>query len=193
MVGENDYIRVTFLHKEFDRPVGYPFMDKKTFSRSNLLHTFESVIQSYREIKVNQNNSLKCMVVIARLPSGSGMSLDCSSVNEYFYSNSNIVTVINDDNYCLVRAVILAVEQHRNKDLFNKLIKRKNNIESSLLKKQVIKIVKKLKIGDHQLGIVELKKLEVYYKEFQITLVDARSKFDKKHYTLDKKIKNIFT
>ena len=109
-------------------------MDKKTFSQSNLLHTFESVIQSYSEIKVNQNNSLKCMVVIARLPSGSGMSLDCSSVNEYFYSNSNIVTVINDDNYCLVRAVILAVEQHRNKDLFNKLIKRKNNIESSVKK-----------------------------------------------------------
>ena len=180
LMGEKDYIRVTFLHDDFDRPVGYPFMDKKTFLNSNLMHTFESVIQSYREIKVNSNNSLKCMVVIARLPSGSGMNSNFESLNDYFHNDTNIVTIVNDDNYCLVRAVIIGVEHHRNKELFEKLLKRKNNVESAILKEKVLRLVKKLRIPNQRLGITELKKLEVYYKDYQITLMNAKSKFDRK-------------
>ena len=53
LMSDQDYIRVTFMHEEFDRPVGYPFMSKKTLMSTNLQHTFESVIQSYRNIEIN--------------------------------------------------------------------------------------------------------------------------------------------
>ena len=64
MMSPKDYIRVTFMHQEFDRPIGYPFMNKNTLMSTNLQHTFENVIQSYKTIEMNAHNELKAMVVI---------------------------------------------------------------------------------------------------------------------------------
>lgn len=125
LMNEKDYIRVTFLHDEFDRPVGYPFMNKKTLMSTNLQHTFENVIQSYRTITMNNHNQLKAMVVIARLPSGYGLNSD--TLQNYFYDSKNIITITNDDNLCLIRAVIVAIDYHKNKKTMNFAYKSKSS------------------------------------------------------------------
>lgn len=163
-MNEKDYIRITFLHDKFDRPVGYPFMSKQTLRNANLLHTFENVIQSYKTIKINENNSLKAMVCIAHLPSGSGN--DRVDPIQNFYNNSpNIITVLNDDNYCMIYAVLVAINYYETKKKFS---------VTNALSHKVYTIARKLKINNAPCGIDEVKKLEVYFKDYSITLIDSR-------------------
>lgn len=76
LMSDKDFIRITFLHDEFDHPIGYPFMNKQTLLTTNLQETFFAVTQSYKTVSMNTNNSLKAMIVIARLPSGSGLQIN---------------------------------------------------------------------------------------------------------------------
>jgi len=174
MMTDHDYIRVTFVHKDFDRPIGYPFMTKKTLMSTNLQHTFESVIQSYRDIEINPNNEMKAMVVIARTPAGSGLPIN--SIQNSLQNSPNIITIINDDNLCLIRAVVVAIQFQRNKE---SLKKNKVSYCKKNLTEKVFKIAKKLKIKDKQCGMKELKKLEVFFKDYQIILFDDKIGFDK--------------
>ena len=112
LMGDKDYIRITFLHEDFDRGIGYPFMNKSTFMNANLLNTFENVIQSYKTIEMNNNNSLKAMVCIARLPSGSSLSATNATQN-FFNESKNIIVIVNDDNFCLIHAVLTAIHWYK--------------------------------------------------------------------------------
>ena len=164
MMGDKDYIRVTFLHDDFDRGIGYPFMSKRVFMNANLLHTFESVIQSYKTINMNNNNSLRAAVYIARLPNGG--NLPESALQNHFDMSSNIIVVKNDDNYCMIHAVLIAIQWYNNKK-FTYGIRNK-------LSRQVHSIALKLKIKNKKCGIKEAKLLEMYFRHYQITIIDMR-------------------
>ena len=190
LMGPKDYIRVTFMHKEFDRPIGYPFMTKNTLMTTNLQHTFENVIQSYKSIKMNAHNELKAMVVIAKLPSGSGYNPN--SLQNYYNDSSNIITIKNDDHYCLIRAVVVAIEYLENK-LSNKPKKSNYNPLSQRISNKVFETVTKLRMKNKPCGIDDAHKLEVYFKHYQITIINNEGKFDKVPlYAGKKNIKHIY-
>ena len=163
LLNEKDQIRITFFHEDFDRAIGYPFMGKRELQNLNLQEKFDSIIQSYKTINMNSNNSLTANIIIAHLPSGSGnkkRSHSYQNQQEYFDDNLNYIAIENDDNYCLIRAVIVVI--------------------ASLLYNKVVQVAKKCQIEDRPCGIQEIKKLEVYFKEYQITLLNSDSKFDSK-------------
>lgn len=165
LMGDKDYIRITFLHEDFDRGIGYPFMSKTTFTNANLLDTFENVIQSYKTIEMNNNNSLKAMVCIARLPSGTGFSPSDSTQN-FFNKSNNIIVIENDDNLCLIYAVLTAIYFIDKKKISRGIINQ--------LYQKVHSIARKLKIKENSCGINELKKLEIYFKFYQLNIIDSR-------------------
>ena len=165
LMGDKDYIRITFLHEDFDRGIGYPFMNKSTFMNANLLNTFENVIQSYKTIEMNNNNSLKAMVCIARLPSGSSLS-PTNATQNYFNESKNIIVIVNDDNFCLIHAVLTAIHWYKFKKI-SRCIKNE-------LSRKVNAIATKLKIKNNNCGINELKKLEIYFKYYQLNIIDSR-------------------
>ena len=154
-------------------------MDKRQLQTLNLQEKFESVILSYKTIKMNANNSLTANIIIAHLPSGSGkkkVSHSYQSQQEYFDDRSNYITFENEDNYCMIRAVIIAIANNENDPSLSKLLKYR----SSLLQNKVIQVAKRCQIEDKPCGLQELKKLEIYFREYQITLLNSDSIFDSK-------------
>ena len=87
-MSSNDMLRVIFIHDDFDKAVGTGFMSKKTLTVTNLQERFNSVIQSYRTIDVNKNNSLIAKVVVAHSISGSGRN-DIGRKRRSDYENKN--------------------------------------------------------------------------------------------------------
>ncbi len=72
MMGPKDYIRIVFFHNDFDRPVGYPFMIKNQLETTDLQSTFDNVTQSYKQVQINEENTLTASIIIAKMPNGSG-------------------------------------------------------------------------------------------------------------------------
>ncbi len=157
---------------------GYPFMNRATLSTTNLQDTFDEVIQSYRTVVLNSNNSLKATIIVAHLPSGSGG--DYQSQQAFIDDSERYIPVINEDNTCAIRAVILAVAFEKTKDKNLHEIERKKNTlvfnkltrpKSSLLQKIVLKVMKACYIPDKPCGIKEFQLMEIFFKYYQINII----------------------
>jgi hypothetical protein len=175
MMGSKDYIRIVFFHDSFDRPVGYPFLSRNELQTTDLQSTFENVIQSYQEITVNSDNSLRASIIIAHMPAGgSGSSLvnrpQFRNQQDYFNYSTGIICVENSDNSCLLKSLLIAIAvENKNNQLVKQLTKR----NSKMLHKQALQINKECNIGNYRCGIKELKKYEAYFKYYQIMVIES--------------------
>jgi hypothetical protein len=172
LINNKDQIRITFFHDDFSHGIGYPFMDKNQLQNTNLQEKFDAICQSYSTINMNSNNALTAHIIIAHLPSGSGkkrqLEHNYTTQQEYFDDYLNYITIFNDDNYCLIRAVIIAIAFIEKDKNLNKLLRHR----SSLLLNKVLDVAKKCEIENVSSGINEIKKLEVFFREYQITLIN---------------------
>ena len=69
---KSDKIRVAFFHTDFFTCIDLPFLKREHFTVKLLIDSFENVIQSYKDIIVNNNNTFTANVQIQRMPSGTG-------------------------------------------------------------------------------------------------------------------------
>ncbi|CAF0960582.1 unnamed protein product [Brachionus calyciflorus] len=74
-MGDKDKIRIVFFHDSLERPISLSFMSKTALTAEGLVENFEHVAQSYKSLKINENNNLRATVVIAHLPNGSGRKM----------------------------------------------------------------------------------------------------------------------
>ncbi len=161
-------------------------MNRSTLNVTNLQDTFEEVIQSYRTVVLNKNNSLTATIVVAHLPSGSGR--DYLSQQAYIEDSQCFIPIINEDNTCAIRAVIVAiahektidknlhaVERKQNHLIFNKLTR----LKSTLLYKEVLRVMKACYIPDKPCGIKEFQLMEFYFKYYQINIIKNDGVLDK--------------
>ena len=195
-MNEHDRIRIVISHKSLERPISLPFLSKKSLTQQNLLSNFEHVAQSYKTVILNENNSLSAVVTIAHLPSGSGRKIINLKKKQKTYIKKKLIkssehftelqkfcnlkpgikNVYNSDNYCLLRAILIGKAFTDNDPDKNKLAEP----NSTLLNRMVEKIIKELKIEDKPLGLEELKMIEMYLQDYQITLINGDGKLEKK-------------
>jgi hypothetical protein len=137
----NDLIRLVFFHSDFkEGPIRYPFMTKETFQSVNLLNNFNSVVQSYREIKINENQNMHGTAIIAHLPSGSGRNSfkNKDYKNQQDFLNNctrSIIPIENNDNLCGLRSVIIAIAAYERDEQLNLLLQRNSIILNKRVKR----------------------------------------------------------
>ena len=197
---KNDLIRISFSHDSFDSRVSIPFMGLEDLTRTNLQNAFDYVIQSYREITVNENNSFSADIIIAYNVSGSRkrkenrkvrnpkkakkVKIDEYTQQDRFLNSSGIIPIYNSDNFCAIRAVIISIAYYnKNNDkknvTLNKLYSQLIKNNSSLLNRQVEEIKIKYKLKDEPGGIILFQILEDNFKDYQITIYKNDGKLDK--------------
>ncbi|CAF1047476.1 unnamed protein product [Brachionus calyciflorus] len=125
-INDNDRIRIVINYQSLERPISLPFLSKKSLTQQNLLSNFEHVAQSYKTVKLNENNALSAVVTIAHIPSGSGRKMNnlkkkqkknikkkmlqssehFSELQKFCNMKPGIKNSYNTDNFCLLRAII---------------------------------------------------------------------------------------
>ncbi|CAF1102724.1 unnamed protein product [Brachionus calyciflorus] len=185
---EKDKIRVVFFHDSLDRPISLPFMSKTQLTPVGLLENFEHVAQSYKSVKLNENNNLTASVVIAHLPIGSGRKMtklvrkrnylkkidrqkdvNFSAFQEFGNKKTGIKTVFNYDNRFALRAILIA-KAYSDKDPYRFELCKPNN---RVLNAKVEFVASSLNLPDNAYGIEEIKLIENYLKDYQITVINC--------------------
>jgi len=168
-------------------------MKYHVFATTNLQDTFENVIQSYSEIPMNSNNSFRANTIIAHLPSGSGgthlIDNNYHNQQDLFGNMNSIICVPNDDNLCAIRAIIIAISAQSGS---NSLLKRYMRPHSKLLRELTLKAADKCNISNNSCGIDEFKKLELYFREYQIMVIEGNGKLSKPIFIGNKNNKHIY-
>jgi hypothetical protein len=88
-----------------------------------------------------------------------------------FINNSKVVKIINSDNFCLLRAILVGkafADKEKNANLLTKRNNRKLNY-------RVKEYVSKLQLPDRNLNLGDLRIIELYLKEYQITLYSSKA------------------
>ena len=188
-----DKIRAVFFHKDFRSCIDLPFLKKTQFTVDLLIESFENVIQSYKDIIINDNNTFSANVQIQRMPVGTGRrcvaikktrkpykpkikvnnniftSNNLNSLQEICNNKYSVINLINTDNMCCLRAILIAIRYCDNYE--DKLNYSKQN--NSKLNADVIYFQKNLNLPDDGCGIEELKQIEIFIEEYCITVIDG--------------------
>ena len=128
-------------HDEFNSAINFPFMKKKDLTARLIFKEMDKVIQSRKNIKaltLEGENRATISFIIAQPISGSGKRkgdkinlpstrMKLSYVNnnkEYDKAKQSIKEIFNTDNYCLIRAIIIAIAYYENDSDKSEMLKR---------------------------------------------------------------------
>ena len=185
-----DLIRVYINHEMFRDGINLPFVKRSELTPSMILTTFENVIQSYKKDPdhlIKEHQKLTVSILVAKLPSGGTKSkqdvkekrtknyIPCNDFQEFCLKKRCVKIIHNDDNLCLLKAIIIA-KAYADKEKKCSNFLRNNNIE---IKKRVKKLADDLQIKNSECGIEELKKIEIYLKDYQIMLLSNEGVVEK--------------
>ena len=156
-----DKIFTTFFHPSLDMPISIPFMTNSNFTPELIEKEFIKVCQSKRTLQIDQNLEIRSK--IAKIATGSG-SFD----ENLFFEKKSIIKILNNDNFCAVRAFLISKHINDGHLRIDNLC-RKTNKELTL---QTNELVEQLGFENKPCGIRELSKIESYFKKYQLTVYD---------------------
>ena len=172
----DDQIFCALFHPSLDMPIGISFMTLEDFTPQMLENQISRVCQSKKTLRIDNQLEIKCK--IARVVSGSGLGND-KLLSDLFATKRCIKRIKSDDNFCAVRALLVA------KVYCDKNIQRMDNfrrLNNSKLEEEVSAIVKKLGLIDQPQDLSDVAKIENHMKHYQVTIYDHNTRFaDSKH------------
>lgn len=182
-LGDNDRIRIVFYHDILDSPISTNFTSRQDMLTLNLLDQFQRVMQSYKNQPIEPNHNFKANIIIARIPSGGGRKHNAAinaihnprnDMQELCQTTSSIKVINNNDDLCLLRAVLVGKAYADKEPYRNRLLHHNNRC----LNKRTLQLARDIQINDQKCGIKELRAIEIVLKWYQITLFNSDGKFD---------------
>ncbi len=186
----NEAIRIVFSHSSIPRPINIDFMTKEDLTHVTFFSYFEHILQSYKTISINKDNSFYVNIIVAHLPFGMRKRKNLSKKQPIFnkkvrlkyYQNhqsfcsnqSGIINIVNNDNLCGIRAILIAVAHQQKQP-----IPKSDQLESQIDQLLANCNLDRNKIINYGQSIDDFRAIEHYLKTYQITIFRNDGKLDK--------------
>ena len=166
---EKDQIRFVLRSEQLDTPISLPFLPVERLTTERVFSQIERVIQSNQDFRLNDTVTIDIIHVVA--PQGSGKSrLKRTTLNirEYLKEKKSIITINNDDNLCLARALVVSVAKIENLK-YDQI--RKSNRHVQLQRALDLHRAANVPLGPCGMDEVEL--FQKYFTKYQIIVVSG--------------------
>jgi G:T-mismatch repair DNA endonuclease (very short patch repair protein) len=162
-----DQVGFTFCSKNFEKGTGWiRFQQVSKISVDDVWTVLSGIFQSNSS---GMNTDKFCLgVTSVKMPSGKGRGKMYNTFNEECAMRKGIVSITNTDNLCLPRALVVAIA-HITRDPNYAKIRRDIGKEQTFRAESLIKNLG-VKIPEEGAGIFELKQLQNYLTEYNITV-----------------------
>ena len=131
---ERDKVRFVLRSDQLNTPISIPFMLVPQLTPERVFSQIERVVQSNRDFRLNDTVIVDILHVEA--PQGSGRSKRTTlNIREYLHKKRSIVTIKNNDDLCLARALVVAVAKAQNAPNYGHLIRSDRSIQEKEAKK----------------------------------------------------------
>ena len=103
-----DQVRFVLRSTQLDSPISIPFIPLVQLTPERVFSQVQRVIQSNRDFRLNDTVTVDIIHVEA--PQGSGRSKRTTlNIKEYLHKKKSVITIQNNDNLCLARALVVAI------------------------------------------------------------------------------------
>ena len=166
---ERDQVRFVLRSTQLDTPISMPFMPVLQLTPERVFSQIERVIQSNRDFRLNDTVTVDIIHVEA--PQGSGRSKRTTlNIREHLHKKGSVVTIKNNDNLCLARALVVAVAKIENAPNYRTLIHPKNS-GTQEKKARELHTVANVPLGP--CGIPEVEMFQKYLTNYEINIVSG--------------------
>ena len=169
-IDKKDQVRFVLRSDQLDTPISLPFLPLEQLTTERVFSQIERVIQSNQDFRLNDTVTVDIIHVVA--PEGSGKSRvkrTTLNIREYLKEKKSVITINNNDDFCLARALVVAVARIE-KDPKYVHIKRSNRhvqLERALDLHQAANVP----LGP--CGMVEVELFQKYLSNYQIIVVSG--------------------
>ena len=166
-MNEKDQVRFVLRSEQLDTPISMPFMPVEQLTPEKVFSQIERVIQSNRDFRLNDTVTVDIIHVEA--PQGSGRSKRTTlNIREHLHKKGSVVTIKNNDNLCLARALVVAVAKIENPPNYRYLIHPKN---SGPQEKKARELHEAANVPFGPCGIPEVEMFQKYLTNYEINIV----------------------
>ena len=165
---ERDQVRFVLRSTQLDTPISIPFLPLDRLTPERVLSAVEHVIQSNRDFRLNDTVNVDLMHVDA--PQGSGRSKrNIVNVKEYLHKKGSVITIKNQDNLCLARALVVAIAKAENVPNYNYL---REQVRAQQIKAIELHAKAKVPMGP-SCGLEEVDMFQKHLTEYEINIVSG--------------------
>ena len=126
----NDKVRFILRSEQLDTPISLPFLTVEQLTTERVFSQIERVIQSNQEFRLNDTVTIDINHV--ETPQGRGKSkLKRTTLNirDHLKEKKTIIRINNKDDFCLARALAVAIARSENDPKYNQIIKSDRHIQ----------------------------------------------------------------
>ena len=169
-MNEKDQVRFVLRSEQLDTPISIPFMPVEQLTTERVFSQIERVIQSNRDFRLN--DAVTVDIIHVEVPEGSGRSKlkrDTLNIREYLHKKRSIITIQNNDNLCLARALVVAIAKVENKPNYKNLTRTDRGTQEKEAKK--LHAAANVPLGP--CGIPEVEMFQKYLTKYEINIVSG--------------------
>ena len=165
---ERDQVRFVLRSTQLDSPISIPFLPLDRLTPERVLSAVEHVIQSNRDFRLNDTVNVDLIHVEA--PQGSGRSKrNIVNIKEYLHKKKSIITIKNQDNLCLARALVVAIAKVDDAPNYNNL---RDQVRAQQVKAIELHAKAKVPMGP-SCGLEEVDMFQKHLTEYEINIVSG--------------------
>ena len=165
---ERDQVRFVLRSTQLDSPISIPFLPLDRLTPERVLSAVEHVIQSNRDFRLNDTVNVDLIHVEA--PQGSGRSKrNIVNIKEYLHKKKSIITIKNQDNLCLARALVVAIAKADNAPNYNNLLR---HVRAQQVKAIELHAKAKVPMGP-SCGLEEVDMFQKHLTAYEINIVSG--------------------
>ena len=167
-MNEKDQVRFVLRSEQLDTPISMPFMPVEQLTPEKVFSQIERVIQSNRDFRLNDTVTVDIIHVEA--PQGSGRSKRTTlNIGEYLHKKGSVITIRNNDNLCLARALVVAVAKIENDPRYGQLKDPKRRAQE----KKAIELHEAANVPFGPCGLPEVDLFQKYLTNYEINIVSG--------------------
>ena len=164
----NDKVRFILRSEQLETPISLPFMTVDDLTTERVFSQIERVIQSNQEFRLNDTVTIDINHV--KTPEGRGKKKRTSfNIRDHLKEKKSIVRINNKDDFCLARALAVAIARIENDPKYNHI--RDSN--RPLQREKAFDLHEAANVPLGPCGIDEVKLFQNYLVNYQIIVVSG--------------------
>ena len=166
----NDKVRFILRSEQLDTPISIPFLTVEQLNAERVFSQIERVIQSNQEFRLNDTVTIDINHV--KSPQGSGKSKSkrtTLNIRDHLKAKKTIIRINNKDDFCLARALAVAIAKIENDPKYNQIKDSRGHIQLD----RALDLHQAANVPLGPCGIEEVKLFQNYLSNYQIIIVSG--------------------
>ena len=166
-MNEKDQVRFVLRSNQLDTPISLPFMPLWQLTPERVFSQIERVIQSNQDFRLNDTVVVDMIHVVE--PQGSGRRRTVLDIREFLHKKGSIITISNNDDLCLARALAVAIAKIEKDPKYKSLIDHRTRAQEK--KARELHALANVPLGP--CGIPEVEMFQNHLANYEINIVSS--------------------